>query len=645
MRAFVTDKTVSINPLSETVVRMVLDTIASTQNGTLSIFTVTELEDLSGSLDLLTSSTGMRTDADIESSVLAVRNAVADNRGIVNFLTSCARPGQTSTGPGDIGNFFPFTKGISWTYTVQETEDGIAAVPFTNTVTVNGTRVINGIATTLSRESNPDGDGKSEYNYDRKTSSGVFDWSPVKDGTRNSPYRSVRFPAAPGSSFKQSLGDMGLSKDLDRDGIIERFNFTSTTTVIGLETVNVPAGTLQNSLKMRTLIVGSATVSSTRKRVALTVTAVDWYTRNLGLTKQTLSSRLTYNGNVWRDTHVEKLTETNGFPFTGDFPFDRTVTLDVDSNDILYDPVSGKLFASIRSSAARYTDHVVMIDPVSALVVAAIPVGVNPGPLAVSDDGQFLYVGLNGTQGSIRQVSIANRTAGAEWSLDGVPDTLNGEPILNPQYARDIAVQPGNPEVLAITVSSHPFELGYNAWQAVILDNGVERPSSATIGIDAINFSEDPGIAYGHHPVVDYIFAITPDGITKSEQRSRRFVATAYGFCIGKFYMDTGAVINAADGTNLGNIALLNDYPYWIDADATSARVAFASQESGGHRVEVFNADSFAKIDDMFIPVDWDNWHSRFALAGPGIYAIQLVDSSEYPFKRRILLTKKGAAD
>ncbi|HWS04055.1 MAG TPA: hypothetical protein VN448_11795, partial [Gammaproteobacteria bacterium] len=198
MRAFVTDKTVNINPVSETTVRMVLDTVASTQGGTLGNFTVTELEDLFGSLDLLTSSISMRTDADIESSVLAVRNAVADNRGIVNFLTSCARAGQTSTGPGDIGNYFPFTQGVSWTYTVRETEDGVASRPFTNTVKINGARLINGVATTVFGNSNPDGDGKAGNDFYRKTSIGVFDWESVKDGDRNKPYRTVRFPAAPG---------------------------------------------------------------------------------------------------------------------------------------------------------------------------------------------------------------------------------------------------------------------------------------------------------------------------------------------------------------------------------------------------------------------------------------------------------------
>ncbi|MBI5461627.1 MAG: hypothetical protein HY941_05505, partial [Gammaproteobacteria bacterium] len=123
LRAFVSDKTVDINPVSETAVRLVLDTVAADPDVTLDNFTVTELEDLSGSLDLLTSANKLRTDADIESSVQDIRDAVVGNRGIRAFLTASARPGQTSAGPGDIGNFFPFTKGLSWTYQVHKTED------------------------------------------------------------------------------------------------------------------------------------------------------------------------------------------------------------------------------------------------------------------------------------------------------------------------------------------------------------------------------------------------------------------------------------------------------------------------------------------------------------------------------------------
>lgn len=646
MRAFVSDQTVDIDPVTETAVRLVLDTVADT-DGTLDNFTARELEDLSGSLDLLTSANDTPAAADIESSIAEIRTAVAADAGISRFVAAIAQAGQTGIGPGDIGDFFPFTRGIGWTYNVRETEGGIAKTPYTSTVTIGGTRLIGGVATTVFRDSNPDGDGVAGKDFYRKTTSGLFDWEPVKDGDSRWPFQFVRFPAAPGSSFTQSLGDMGFNQDIDGDGTVERFTFTTTTTVVKLGTVSVPAGDLPKTLKIRTVMSGGTTISSTRKRMTITMTAVEWYTQNLGMAKQKLNYSASYDGRTWRDSRTMELTGTSGFSFAGEFPLDRFVTLAVDPNDIIYEPVSGKLFASVRSSAANYADNVVVINPRNGVIMAAIPVGSNPGALAVSDDGQFLYVGLgaDGEQGSIRQISIPTMTAGTEWPLSGDSGTLNGVPgYVFPRYAHDIAVQPGHPETIAVVTSSDPFPSSYGGRTVRLFTDGVEHRAS-TYGFDSIFFSNDAGIAYGTQRLVDYVLAVTSDDITTLERRIRRTPATALAFLNDRFFMNTGVIIDAADGEHIGNISFHPfGSPYSGDADTVTARVAFAHRGDTGHTIQVFDANTLSKTEEMFVPIGWDNWDSKFVLAGADVYGLQVKDITSFPYRLRIILAKKGTA-
>lgn len=603
LRAFVSDSTVDINPVTETAVRLVLDTIAAT-GGTLGNFTVRELEDLTGSLDLLTSANSTPAGGDIESSVADIRNAVAAETGITRFLTAIAQSGQTNIGPGDIGNFFPFTRGLGWTYTVQETEDGITRPSFTTTTTVGGTRLINGVATTVFRDSNPDGDDLADFNFYKKTTAGLFDWEPVKDRQMSRPFQFVRFPAAPGSTFKQSVRGI-FDTDIDRDGIVERFNLGITTTVVGLETLNVPAGALPKTLKIRSVISGGTTVSSTGKRIALTVTVTEWYTRNLGLSKQTLNSRVTYDGMLWRDTRTLQLTEVSGFPYTGEFPLDRWTSLDIESNDIAYDKVSGKLFASVPSDAQRYADHVVVINPISAQVEAAIPVGTNPGALAVSDDGQFLYAGLGGNPGSIRQISIPTLSAGAEWTLSNGPGTATA------RYAHDIAVQPGHSEVVIVSTSTHPDILDFAG--AMALDRGVERPTAVPEHPNRlynIVFSEDPTLAYGFNfewqrrQLVG--LSIAPDGITMSEispcTEDRYLEKLKYAN--GRLYAESTAIdVQTCNVLGTYTSGYYATGTLAIEPVASRNRVAVAKNVVGFLVLESYDLDSYAKLHDLFIDV------------------------------------------
>jgi DNA-binding beta-propeller fold protein YncE len=77
---------------------------------------------------------------------------------------------------------------------------------------------------------------------------------------------------------------------------------------------------------------------------------------------------------------------------------DSVLEVRLETADIVYDPGRDRIYASIPGSALSGPNRVVRINPATGAVEAGVNVLTNPGKLAISDDGQFLYVAVtNGT--------------------------------------------------------------------------------------------------------------------------------------------------------------------------------------------------------------------------------------------------------
>jgi len=134
----------------------------------------------------------------------------------------------------------------------------------------------------------------------------------------------------------------------------------------------------------------------------------------------------------------------------------------------VYDPNSGRLFFQRRRAVPKYPNQVIVIDPVTQGILNAWTIGNGPNQLAVSDDGQFLYVGLDGDK-KVAQVSlpagIVNFTAG-----------LGNDVISqNPMLADAIRVLPARPHSWAATrcvVTYTPCGNGI-----AVFDDAVQRPT------------------------------------------------------------------------------------------------------------------------------------------------------------------------
>ena len=158
------------------------------------------------------------------------------------------------------------------------------------------------------------------------------------------------------------------------------------------------------------------------------------------------------------------------------------------TNDLAYDKVRNRIYASLPSTATAYGNNIVAIDPTSGAVAASVFVGSEPGALAITDACDYLYVSLDGAA-AVRQVDLSSFTAGLQF---GLGKDSGGAPL----YAASLRVVPGRSDsVLAVRrTSSSSFTNGL-----AVYDNGVMRSkvTSATTN-DATNVVfGDASTAYG----------------------------------------------------------------------------------------------------------------------------------------------------
>ena len=453
LRAFVTGTTVDLDPIAETAVRLVLDHIILTPGTTLNQFTVTELRDIAGAVHQLATVRQLAGGLNIEATVSAIQTAVASETGLTAFIVSAAGPGETTEGPGDIGNFFPLTQGNTWKFEGTHAETGQPTTQFSNTMTVNGTNPVGTVMTTVLAESNPLNSGVAEEDYSLKDSRGVLNYGNNDPADTLSPklipYRDLLFPLNVGvtSEVVNKTGvDFGQDLDLPPDGKNETANVLLQVTVEKFEDVTVPKGTFSNVVKIvqkATLSVfsssgfGSATVVSTQ-----TV----WFAPGVGPVKRTIEIQDVTNQVT--ESSTEELVDV----FTA-----KQISLT--TNDIIYDPDTQRIYASIPGSPGSIRS----IDPATGNIGPQIPVGNEPFKLALSNNGQFLYVGLDG-EAAVQRVDLTTQTTGAKFSL-------GSDSFFGPYNVEDIEVLPGSPGSVAVSrkyKGTTPKHAG-----VAIYDNGV----------------------------------------------------------------------------------------------------------------------------------------------------------------------------
>ena len=261
-------------------------------------------------------------------------------------------------------------------------------------------------------------------------------------------------------------------------------------------------------------------------------------------------------------------------------------TISLRTNDLIYDPISGRLFASVPSSAGVPNGNsIVSINPFTGAVGSPVFVGSEPGKLAVSDNGQYLYVGLGGAA-QVRRVNLTTMTADLQFSL--------GSDTLGPYYAEDIEVLPGLPNSIAVSRRNIGFSPRHEG--VAIYDNGVKRPveTPGHTGSNVIEFAGSASILYGYNnETTDFGFrtmAINANGVTITNDASN--IISNFGVDIeaegSRIYSTSGRVVDPLSSTLLGTFNTSGV----IEPDAFNNKMFILA----GNNIVPFNLTTFVPL-------------------------------------------------
>jgi hypothetical protein len=173
--------------------------------------------------------------------------------------------------------------------------------------------------------------------------------------------------------------------------------------------------------------------------------------------------------------------------------------LSLPTNALVYDQSHDKVYASVPGRAGVNGNSIAVIDPHSGAVEQYVWVGSEPNQLALSRDGQYLYVALDGSY-SIRRVSLPAVTPGPQFYVG--------------RLVAGISVMPGAPATIAVLWGDS------NPDRVAIYDDGVKR--ALTVGWQvnsaaSIAFGADGSALYGWgsgSPQLFTTMAVDASGVT-----------------------------------------------------------------------------------------------------------------------------------
>ncbi len=297
------------------------------------------------------------------------------------------------------------------------------------------------------------------------------------------------------------------------------------------------------------------------------------------------------------------------------------------TNDIVYSPVTNRLYATVPSSGGANGNSVTTINPATGSITNSVFIGSEPNKLALADDGQTLYAALDGAF-SIRRFDAATQTPGLKFSL--LKDNFFGRYV-----ASDLAVAPGTTNLVAVArqyLGLSPPEAG-----VAVFDNGVQRPNTGpghVSGSDYLAFSASASKLYGSSQWGTLrTMTIDGSGVTQTGTPPPFTVGTRIKFHNGLIYSSTGQVINPDTGTLLGTFSGANSTAFVADSSVGRAYYLM-SNGNGTFTLKAYDLQTFLPIDTSTISgvfgqpstmVRWGSNGLAFRTENKELYVIQTV--------------------
>ena len=287
------------------------------------------------------------------------------------------------------------------------------------------------------------------------------------------------------------------------------------------------------------------------------------------------------------------------------FPLPVYRPLPVSAAGLVYNSVTQMLYASSPATAAANPNSVQPINPLTGKMGTTIAVGSDPAKLALSDDGTYLYVALNGDH-TLQRINLT--TSQIERTFPLPIDDLTAKPAT----ISDMKVVPGSPQSVVVSLSRNasPPEAGI----ALYTDSGLATFQSTSQNlsdtIDTITFTSDPTKFYSY-PFGSSFFGITgvnsttlttlsPGGIQCCNQTTGSMAASD-----GKLlYTNSGQVWDPVAMKLLGTFPGSLFYEPSVIADAALGRAFILDNLESGSTIISYNSSTFNEAGQLSVPTN-----------------------------------------
>ena len=260
------------------------------------------------------------------------------------------------------------------------------------------------------------------------------------------------------------------------------------------------------------------------------------------------------------------------------------------ANDLIYDSARQRIYASVPSRAgAGQGNTITAINPATGALGPSVFVGSEPGKLALSGDGRYLYVALDGAA-AVRRVDAATLTPGLQF-------VLGNDPYFGPYYVDDMEVVPGAPG--SVATSRRRAAVSPSHGGVAVYDDGVMRPvvTESHTGSNEIEFGSDGARLYGLSTESDLGFRrmeVAPAGVTVldvtpnllSRHNARMVMDT------GRIHFSSGQTIDPETRQIIGTYSTPSAFTTLVRPAVDSGRVFFLTDDT----LRTFDAATFVPL-------------------------------------------------
>jgi sugar lactone lactonase YvrE len=280
---------------------------------------------------------------------------------------------------------------------------------------------------------------------------------------------------------------------------------------------------------------------------------------------------------------------------------------------IIYDAGRRLIYAGVPGTAGNIGNSITILDPFQGSVSDSIWVGSEPGAMALSTDGTWLYTGIDAAS-SIRRVHLPSKRPEGSFRLRAVDMSLNPTGFTR---AEEIAALPDSPGSVLVGLAAIPNELDVGSDGVRVYDYGIQRPLSVpgefVGGARFSQLSEDGGTAYAIEPSSNSQGFVT----MRINQSGVQTVSEVFGIAGGRHlkcqsglcFTEGGLIVDAKTSSLLGHFAF--DFsninfvaPNQVAPDVANGVVYFVCTSYSNNQVSVsaYSLKTHAVIKTFVVP-------------------------------------------